>query len=537
MKKVVGILFTVLLLLSIVSPASAATFKDVSSYKAEIGYLVDKKIITGYPDGTFKPTADLKRLNAVQMILREKGITDFTAPNPGLTDMKPGTHGYKEVAKAVQLGFISGKTAANGTKYFDPNGTLTRAQMAKILAEGYGLKKTKDYTFFDVSDSHGAKDYISTLATENITTGFLDGTFRPNDKLQRQHFAAFMARLLDEKFRTKSNPQMEVHFIDVGQGDSILIQSPEGKNMLVDAGTKGSGAKVVSFLKSKGVTTLDVVVATHPDADHIGGLVPVLQNFKVNQFIDSGKAHTTDTYLELLQLIDTKNIPFKVAATGDKITLGSLLSTTVLHADSSASDNNDASIVLHAVYGSVSFLLTGDADAGIEQKLVNNYNVKSTYLKAGHHGSNTSSSKAFLNEVKPAGTILSYGKDNSYGHPHSEVVANLKAVNSNIYSTVNSGDITVVTNGATHAVSAKPWAAPVTPKPDPTPTPKPPAPKPPAPAPKPDFGSGLYVIPGAPTSFQNCTALKAYYPLGVKKGHPAYASKHDRDKDNWACES
>jgi len=102
---------------------------------------------------------------------------------------------------------------------------------------------------------------------------------------------------------TSNTADMKVHFIDVGQGDSILIQTPGGKNMLIDGGTKSAGAKVVNYLKSKGVSTLDVVVATHPDAVHIGGFIPVLQSFKVNQFIDSGNVHTTQTYIELLQLI------------------------------------------------------------------------------------------------------------------------------------------------------------------------------------------------------------------------------------------
>src|SRR5690606_35843301 len=114
---------------------------------------------------------------------------DFNAPDPGFTDMKPGSYGYKEVAKAVQLGFISGKTAKNGSKYFEPNGTLTRAQMAKILVEGYGLKETdQKYSFTDVTDKHWAKDYIETLASNNITTGYPNGTFDPQGFLSRQHF-------------------------------------------------------------------------------------------------------------------------------------------------------------------------------------------------------------------------------------------------------------------------------------------------------------------------------------------------------------
>ncbi|MFS0575777.1 S-layer homology domain-containing protein [Sporosarcina sp. 179-K 3D1 HS] len=537
MKKPIYVFLALLIFIGLIPVQSvgAQGFPDVTQYQEEIEYLTDQGIINGFPDGQFKPKENLTRLQAVTMILREKGITDFTAPNPGFTDIQPGNHGYERVAKAVELGFISGKTNRDGSKYFDASAPLTRGQMAKILVEGYQLPKTRDVRFTDVSDDNGFKDYISVLATENITTGFLDGSFGPNQKLSRQHFAVFMARMLDDRF--KPAPNMLVHFIDVGQGDAILIQAPNGKNMLIDGGPASAGNKVVSFLKSKGVTTLDVVIATHPDADHIGGLKAVLNSFKVNRFIDSGKAHTTQTYFDMLSLIEAKNIPFTVATTGASVDFDPNLTTTILHADEQAADSNDASIVTRVVYDSVSFLFMGDAGASLEKDIISNYNVKSTYLKAGHHGSNTSSSVAFLNAVKPAGTILSYGKDNSYGHPHADVVQRLKAVGSKMYSTAASGEITVTTNGTTHSVSTKPWTGDTAPKPVPTPTPTPKPTPTPQPKPEPNPGSGLYVIPGAPTSFANCTAMRKYYPNGVKQGHPAYASKHDRDKDGWACES
>lgn len=226
--------------------------------------------------------------------------------------------------------------------------------------------------------------------------------------------------------------------------------------MLIDGGTKSAGLKVVEFLKSKGVKTLDMVVATHPDADHIGGLIAVLNSFLVGTFIDSGKVHTTATYLELLELVDAKNIKYQIPTKGQMLWLDQALNITVMHVDSNASDNNDASIVLYARYGSVSFLFTGDAGVSLEPSLVYLYNLKSTILKAGQHGSNTSSYAAFINEVKPSATILSYGKDNSYGHPHSEVVTRLKNVGSKIYSTAEDGNITVTATEQAYFIFAKP---------------------------------------------------------------------------------
>lgn len=519
--KVFKVLIALLLVIAVLpKQVSASTFSDVPTthaYYQEIMFLLDKGVISS--GSKYGVNDKVTREEVAVMVSKAVGL-DATQTATKFPDV-PASHrssGY--INSAVKAGIINGYL--DGT--FKPSEKVTRGHMAAFIARGFGLTQEANITFKDVPKGSTSYEAVRKLAFKNITTGYEDGTFKPNENLSRAHISAFIARAMGFKkdISTTAAKEMKVHFIDVGQGDSILIQSPNGKNMLIDGGTKSAGTKVVNYLKSKSVTTLDVVVATHPDADHIGGLIPVLQNFKVNQFIDSGNVHTTQTYLELLQLIDDKNIPFKIAKTGDKINLDSLLSTTILYADESASDTNDASIATRVVYGSVSFLLMGDADTSLESKIMSQSNVKSTYLKAAHHGSNTSSSAAFINAVSPAGTILSYGKGNSYGHPHAAVVSRLQKVGSKIYSTAEAGNIVVTTNGKTHSLSAKPWSGVVTPAPTPTPQPKP--------------DSGLTVIPGAPTSFQNCTTMKKYYPKGVKKGHPAYATKHDRDKDGWACD-
>lgn len=261
---------------------------------------------------------------------------------------------------------------------------------------------------------------------------------------------------------TKQSPitgeEMSVHFIDVGQGDSIFIQAPNGKTMLVDGGVKGAGETIVQYLREQRVTKLDYVVATHPDADHIGGLISVLNSISVKEFIDSGKVHTSQTYEEMLRLINNKNIPFTVPKVGNQIALDSSLSVDVLSADEHATDNNNASIVLRLAYGDISFLLMGDADQSMEkQMLAKGIDVEATILKAGHHGSNTSSSLQFVKEVRPLATILSYGQDNKYGHPHAEVIDVLKQVDSDIFSTAEAGTIVVTTDGDTYEVNSPQW--------------------------------------------------------------------------------
>ncbi|KOY82261.1 lamin tail domain-containing protein [Lysinibacillus macroides] len=255
-----------------------------------------------------------------------------------------------------------------------------------------------------------------------------------------------------EKMPVTAGHDMRVHFIDVGQGDSILIESPNGKTMLVDGGVKGAGQEVVAYLKELGFNKLDLVVATHPDADHIGGLIPVLNGISIEQFYDSGKVHTSQTFEEMLMLIDDKNIPYHVPKTGDMLDFDKDLRVKVLNADEHAADNNDASIVLKITYGNVSFLLTGDAGVALEKDMLQ-YDVSATVLKAGHHGSNTSSSMDFIQAVQPKVTILSYGQGNKYGHPHAEVMERLQAVGSKVYATAEAGTIIVSTDGVNYAVN------------------------------------------------------------------------------------
>lgn len=184
-----------------VQPVKATSFPDVVIYKDEINYLANKKIIRGFEDGTFGPTKSLTRLQAVEILLNAKGVTDYTAPDPQMTDMHKGKYGYDIVSKAVQLGIISGKINKDGSKYFDPANVLTRGQMAKILVETAGIPINRSHSFPDILANNDFLDYISTMAAERITGGYEDGTYRAAQTLSRAHFAVFVARMLDDKFK------------------------------------------------------------------------------------------------------------------------------------------------------------------------------------------------------------------------------------------------------------------------------------------------------------------------------------------------
>ncbi|KAA0546920.1 MBL fold metallo-hydrolase [Bacillus sp. BGMRC 2118] len=249
-------------------------------------------------------------------------------------------------------------------------------------------------------------------------------------------------------------PELEVHFLDVGQGDSALVLFPNGKKMLVDGGPRVNGSTVVNYLRQHNIYELDLVVSTHPDEDHLGGLLDVLREVNVKQVLDSGKSHTTDTYREYVELLNTKRIPIVIAKEGQTIHLDKWVNIDVLNSNNGEEDNNEASVVLKLTMGKIDYLLAADAEVGAESDMVRDYDLEAEILKAGHHGSFTSSTDPLLQEVKPNVTILSYGNDNLYGHPHKDVVERLKGLGTTMYSTAQSGSIIVKTNGWSYDISS-----------------------------------------------------------------------------------
>ncbi len=255
---------------------------------------------------------------------------------------------------------------------------------------------------------------------------------------------------------TPSGQNLTVHFLDVGRGDSILLEY-DGKSILIDAGESDQGEVVSDYLKDQGISKLDYVVATHPHSDHIGGMVDVLNNFKVEHFIDSGYPHTSKTYENMLTTIDQKNIPFTTPKRGDKIDFASGINVEVLNPGTTyySDDLNQNSIVLKVTDGKVSFLLMGDAGLEAENDIMKEgYDVDSDILKVGHHSSRTASGKTFISAVSPEVSVIEVGKGNDYGHPHAEVLERLQKV-SKVYRTDLDGTVTVSTDGSTYSVTTQ----------------------------------------------------------------------------------
>jgi beta-lactamase superfamily II metal-dependent hydrolase len=255
---------------------------------------------------------------------------------------------------------------------------------------------------------------------------------------------------------------LKIAFLDVGQGDSILIQAPNGQTMLIDGGRSTSLANevIIPQLQEWGARQVDVLIPTHPDADHIGGLVGVLENFPVKRAALTGQVHSTKIYERLLTNIRDKNVAALQVRTGTAIPFDPAVKIEVLGPDEEAvqsDDTNDASIVIKLTYGGTSFLLTGDAESPENRAILDHgFDVRSTVLKLGHHGSRTSTNEDWLRRVQPQLGIISAGEDNSFGHPHPEVIAALKKLQIPYIRTDEHGTIIVTSDGsAIHVTSEK----------------------------------------------------------------------------------
>lgn len=251
--------------------------------------------------------------------------------------------------------------------------------------------------------------------------------------------------------------QTEVHFIDVGQGDSTLVIS-QGEAMLIDSGDKDDSNKIEKYLEKQGVTELKYLIATHPHADHIGEMSEIIDQFQVDKFImpkvKADMTPTTTIYEKMLKSIKAKGLKITQAKPME-FELGSCkveLFTTKKDYD----DLNNYSTLVKITDGENSFLITGDCETAEEKDILSQgYDVSAKVLKAGHHGSSTSSGVDFLNKVMPRYAVISCGKGNKYGHPHEETVTRLKKYASHLYVTADVGTIVFSSDGEGLSVSAE----------------------------------------------------------------------------------
>ncbi len=259
--------------------------------------------------------------------------------------------------------------------------------------------------------------------------------------------------LLLVTWQSGSNGELEVHFFDVAQGDAILIRTSSNQNIVIDGGPDNS------FITKLGQTlpfydkTIDLMILTHPHDDHLFGLVEVLKRYKVKQILYTGVLHTTDAYLEWLEIIREKKIPLKIALAGQKFVFNEVELNVIYPFESLTNQKvenlNDSSVVVQLIYQDIKMLFMGDLEVEGEEEILqqSNASLKSQILKSGHHGSDTSSSWEFLSAVEPNFAVIQVGEDNKFGHPSRRIIKRLERLEVEIYRNDLMGDIVLITDG------------------------------------------------------------------------------------------
>ena len=246
---------------------------------------------------------------------------------------------------------------------------------------------------------------------------------------------------ITEDFISNNNTSLKTYFFNVGQADSILIQNNE-KNMLIDAGNNEDGEMLVNNLKQLNVEKIDYLIGTHPHEDHIGGMDNIINNFEIGTIYMPNVQTNTKTFEDVLAAVSNKNLKIETPKVNDTFLLGEA-NCKILSVTDDEDNLNQSSIVIQLNFKDLSYLFMGDAEKEIEESIdVGKVNI----LKVGHHGSDTSSSLDFINKIAPEVSIISVGKDNSYGHPSDDVIKRLENIGSKVYRTDEVGNIFIEQN-------------------------------------------------------------------------------------------
>lgn len=243
------------------------------------------------------------------------------------------------------------------------------------------------------------------------------------------------------------NGLLKVHYVDVGQGDCTVIELPDDKIMLIDAGENGMEYAVFDFLKSINVKKIDYLVATHPHSDHIGGMPEVIEAYEIGEIYMPDATHSSATFEKMIRAISKKGLSINKAVSGKNIFSFDNLSADILSPEDKEYENlNNYSVVVRLIYGEKSFLFCGDIEKDVENEIFYK-EIACDVLKVAHHGSSTSSTHTFLKKANPKAAVISCGEDNEYGHPHNEVLNRLLKTDTEIFRTDINGTVSVISDG------------------------------------------------------------------------------------------
>lgn len=259
----------------------------------------------------------------------------------------------------------------------------------------------------------------------------------------------FGASNIGETIENDENTKLKVSFIDVGQADCILVEA-DGHFMLIDAGNRDDAEDLIAYLEGEEVEKLEYVIATHPHEDHIGSMDKVIKGFDIGKMIMPEIVHTSRVFEDMLDAIEEKGLKITKAKPKDTYQLGDAEFTILSPVQDYGDNLNNWSVGIKLIYGGNSFVMVGDAEALAEQDIIaSGIDIKADVLKVGHHGSNSSSSDEFLEAVAPDYAVIQCGKDNSYGHPHKEVIKKLEDRKISLYRTDLQGTIIAYSDGKT----------------------------------------------------------------------------------------
>lgn len=283
-----------------------------------------------------------------------------------------------------------------------------------------------------ISQNEKMQNYISNTSLNSTSENELVSTIQENENGTKT--------IVVGSGDINSENNLHVYYIDVGQADSILIVN-QNQSALIDAGNNEDGESVVNFIKSKGVTKLDYVIGTHPHEDHIGGLDDVINNIDIDKIYLPKIQTNTKTYEDVLEAIQNKNQKISTFSKGDKFSICGASLEVMTESILDKNNLNLSSNIIRMEFNGTSFLFTGDAETENEGTIEW---AQTDILKVGHHGSNTSTSQSFLNQIKPKYAIISVGKDNDYGHPNQKILERLEKVGAEIFRTDECGTIEVI---------------------------------------------------------------------------------------------
>ena len=412
-----------------------------------------------------------------------------------------------------------------------------------------------------VEETSDDYETVQEIESENVELGEVESN---EEAVIQSKEESEELKVEDVTIETVSDSQ--IHFINTGNSDAILIEN-EGRFAMIDTGNTDDDATVKSYLQNQGVETIDYLILTHFHADHIGSADTVIADFDVKTTLVPNGDATTQVYQDYIYALSNKGLQPSVPLEGATFELGSATLTLYNTAGGNSNENNNSLIVLYE-NGDDQAVFMGDAEAEVESKLsIGDVDL----LKVGHHGSNTSSSASFIHQIQPEYAVILVGQPNQYGHPSQETLDLFKSKNIPVYRTDEQGDIVFTSTG--HGFKTELTPASYSPGKDNSSTSSSNTGTSSSSTSnsntstsssssgssslstsnsststsgsssgstnyKDDNPNGIYNQESTTTKepYKNCTLLREVYPDGVPQGHPAYESKHDRDKDGWACE-